>query len=162
VLLSLLEEAPPELELGEALELLGGVLDEELLEGVLDGELELLGEALDPPEADPDLLLSVEELDELGEVAEGVDELLGEDELLDEELGVLGELDAPPVPPTEAEPELEPGVLGLVGDEAVLELEEPGVEEVFALSSRLHAARPKATATAIARAESFMCPPWLG
>lgn len=158
MVLSLLDEAPPdappELVLGEALELLGGVLELE--------EPELLGEALDPPEADPDLLLSDEELDELGEVAEGVDELLGEDELLDEELGVLGELDAPPVPPTEAEPELEPGVLGLVGDEAVLELEEPGVEEVFALSSRLHAARPKATATAIARAESFMCPPWLG
>ena len=41
-----------------------------------------------------------------------------------------------------------------------LELDAP--EEVLLVSPRSHAARPKASATATARVESFMCPPWLG
>jgi hypothetical protein len=85
---------------------------------------------------------------------------------------VLGELVLPlaaPLAPPEAEPgfaaSLEAGALGL--DEApldgdVLELEEAGVDEVLLVSPRSHAARPRASATATARAESFMCPPWVG
>jgi hypothetical protein len=84
----------------------------------------------------------------------------------------LGELVLPlaaPLAPPEAEPgfaaSLEAGALGL--DEApldgdVLELEEAGVDEVLLVSPRSHAARPRASATATARAESFMCPPWVG
>jgi len=41
-----------------------------------------------------------------------------------------------------------------------LELDAP--EEVLLVSPRSHAARPKASATATAKVESFMCPPWLG
>ena len=41
-----------------------------------------------------------------------------------------------------------------------LELDAP--EEVLLVSPRSHAARPKASATATARVESFMCPPWVG
>ena len=89
----------------------------------------------------------------------------------------LGELVLPLAPP-EAEPgfaaSLEAGALGLdeapldgdegdvLGEAAVLELEEPGVDEVLLVSPRSHAARPRASATATARAESFMCPPWVG
>jgi hypothetical protein len=98
---------------------------------------------------------------------------------------LLGELVLPlaaPLAPPEAEPgfaaslepdplipadELddEPGAVGL--DEApldgeVLELEAPGADEVLLVSPRSHAARPRASATATARAESFMCPPWVG
>jgi len=50
----------------------------------------------------------------------------------------------------------------LDGEELVLELEEPGPVEVLPGSPRSHAARPKASATAAARMESFMCPPGLG
>lgn len=47
----------------------------------------------------------------------------------------------------------------LDGEEDVLELDEPGL---LLESGRSHAARPNARATAKARVESFMCPPWLG
>ncbi len=94
---------------------------------------------------------------------------LGELELLLlEELGLLGLL-APP----EAEPDFalsldEDGLEELDeappdGDEGellgedVLELEEPGPEVLLGLSPRSHAARPRASATATAMAESFMC-----
>ena len=84
-------------------------------------------------------------------------------EVLDEEEpGVAGAL----VPP-EAELDEEPGAVD--GDDgvavslrAVLELEEPGADDVrFAFLSP-QAARPSAIATATARTESFMFPPWLG
>jgi hypothetical protein len=120
---------------------------------VLALELELLGAALEPPEAepdfeaslDPDPLIPADELDELG---------------LDAEPGVDGVAEAPPVPPTEAEPDDELGELDgdvLLGEDA-LELDEPGAEAPLD-ASRSHAARPKASATAAARIESFMCPP---
>ena len=101
------------------------------------GELELLleelGLLLAPPEADPDLGVSLE-----------ADPLMPpEDEL--EEDGLDGLDEAPPE--------------GDEGDE-VLELEEPDV--LLGLSPRSHAARPRARATATAMAESFMCPPWVG
>ena len=98
-------------------------------------ELGLLG-LLAPPEADPDLGVSLE-ADPL---------MLPEDEL--DEDGLVG-LD-------EAPPDGEDGELG----EDVLELEEPDV--LLGLSPRSHAARPRARATATAMAESFMCPPWVG
>jgi hypothetical protein len=85
------------------------------------------------------------------------------DVLDDEDPGVAGVDDE--VPP-EAELDEAPGAVE--GEEgvalslfAVLELE-PGADEVRAASSRLHAARPKASATASARVVSFMSPPWLG
>ena len=99
-----------------------------------------LGE-LAPPEAEPDFVASLEP-----------DPLIPEEEL-DEELGELG-LDEAPDDGDEGE---------LLGEDEVLELEEPGVDEVLLeLSPRSHAARPKASATAAANMESFMCPPWLG
>jgi hypothetical protein len=78
-----------------------------------------------------------------------------------------GAEDAPPVPPTEAEPDAEPGVLEgdePLGEDALLELDEPGADELLLVLSapRSHAARPKASATAAARVVSFMGPPWLG
>ena len=127
----------------------GLLLGEELLAPLL-GELELglgeleLGELeLAPPEAEPDLVLSL--------VA---DPLLPVDELgldgLDEDDG-LEELDeAPPDGDDEGE---------LLGAD-VLELGE--LDVLLELSPRSHAARPSASATATAMAESFMCPPWLG
>ena len=112
------------------------------------GELELA-----PPEAEPDFVLSLEG-DPVAPEAE-----------LDEELGELGLADeAPPDGDEDAAP-LD-GVDGdegeLDGEEDVLELEEPGPAEVLLLSPRSHAATPKASATAAARMESFMCPPWVG
>jgi len=68
---------------------------------------------------------------------------------LDEDDG-LEELDEAP-PDGDDEGEL------LLGED-VLELGELD----FELSPRSHAARPRASATATAIAESFMCPPWLG
>jgi hypothetical protein len=67
------------------------------------------------------------------------------------------------VPPMDAEPDDEPGAVDgeELGGVALLELEEPGVEDVL-LASRSQAASPKAIATAIVRVESFMGPPWLG
>ena len=121
-----------------------GLLGEELLAPLL-GELGLapllelleLGELeLAPPEADPDLGVSLE-----------ADPLMPpEDEL--EEDGLDGLDEAPP-----------DGEGELLGDD-VLELEEPDV--LLGLSPRSHAARPRASATATAMAESFMCPPWVG
>jgi hypothetical protein len=134
-----------------------------------------LGAALEPPEAESDF--GVSELAALGPPEAGADfvsELAALDELepgcaeappdgavalLDEEPGVE---EAPPLPP-DAEPDEEPGAVEgeELGGVALLELEEPGVEEVL-LASRSQAASPKAIATAIARMESFMGPPWLG
>jgi hypothetical protein len=97
---------------------------------------------------------------------------LGELELLLlEELGLLGLLGL--LAPPEAEPDfaLSPEADPLMPDgdegellgEDVLELEEPGPDEaLLGLSPRSHAARPRASATATAIAESFMCPPWVG
>ena len=78
-----------------------------------------------------------------------------EDEL--DELGELGLVEAPP--------DGDEDELLLEGDEGEvdgeeLELEEPG--EVLEVSPRSHAARPKASATATAKMESFMCPPGWG
>ena len=97
-------------------------------------ELEsLLGEvALAPPEAEPGFAASLE-----------LDPLIPPDELLDDEPGAVGLDEAP-----------------LDGD--VLELEEPAVDGDLLVSPRSHAARPRASATATARVESFMCPPWVG
>jgi hypothetical protein len=101
-------------------------------------ELESAGAALAPPEAEPDFVVSAdEELEELG----GVTPM---DVLDDEAPGAV---------------EGDDGVA--LSLRAVLELE-PGADEVRAASSRLHAARPKASATASARVVSFMSPPWLG
>jgi hypothetical protein len=67
----------------------------------------------------------------------------------------------------EVEPDAEPlapeGDDGeLLGEEAVLELDEPGLDALLRSPPLSHAARPKARATAPAIRESFMCPPWLG
>lgn len=98
----------------------------------------LLGEAaLAPPEAEPDFAASLEP-----------DPLIPADEL-GEEPGV----DEAPLDGDEAGP---------LGVAAVLELEEPGVDEVLLVSPRSHAASPRAIATATARIESFTSPPWLG
>ena len=138
-------EVPPALEgelaplLLEELEL-GGVL--ELGELALGEELELLGELLAPPEAEPDFEASLEpEALEDG----GVDE-------------------APPLTEPEAEPLAPEGDDGdvLLGEEALLELEEPGLDALLPRSPLSQAARPNARATAPAIRESFMCPPWLG
>lgn len=121
------------------------LLGEELLAPLL-GELELGELELAPPEAVPDLVLSLE-----------ADPLMPDDELeeglagLDEDDG-LDELDEAP-PDGDDEGEL------LLGED-VLELGEPDV--LLELAPRSHAARPRASATATAIAESFMCPPWLG
>lgn len=133
--------APPEAE-PEALPLAEPEAPGELELGELElglGELELA-----PPEAEPDLVLSLE-----------ADPLMPEDEL-EEGLDGLGEDDgleeldeAPPDGDDEGE---------LLLGEDVLELGELD----FELSPRSHAARPRASATATAIAESFMCPPWLG
>lgn len=112
----------------------------ELLGCAAELELEplLLGEApLAPPEAEPDFAASLEP-----------DPLIPAEEL-DEEPGV----DEAPLDGDEAEP---------LGVAAVLELEEPGVDEVLLVSPRSHAASPRAIATATARIESFMSPPWVG
>ena len=117
-------EVPGELELGE--------LELEL------GELELA-----PPEAEPDLVLSLE-----------ADPLMPEDELeegldgLEEDDGLVELDEAPPEGDEEGE---------LLGED-VLELGE--LDVLLELSPRSHAARPRASATATAIAESFMCPPW--
>ena len=120
-------------------------------------ELELeLGEAeLAPPEAEPDFDGSLE-----------ADPLIPEDELL-EAPGELGLEDAPaegveevPLEGDEDELLLEGDDDGeLDGEDDVLELDEPAL---LLESGRSHAARPNARATANARVESFMCPPWLG
>ena len=137
----------------------------------------LLGEVLEPPEAEPDFEASLEpeapppiaELDELepegdaalpeGEPAlpEGDAALPEGEELAPAELEEPeGEVDGDAVLEL-AEPE---------GDEdggvALLELEEPGADEDLELLPLSHAARPKAIVSATARVDSFMSPPWLG
>jgi len=122
------EDEELELELGE------DALGDELL-----GD-ELLGEELAPPEAEPELDF---------DASLEPDPLMPPEEL-DEELGLLGDEEAP----------LEGDELG---EDAVLELDEPGLDEVLLESPpRSHAASPKARATAAARIESLMCPPWVG
>lgn len=121
-------------------------------------ELELGELVLAPPEAEPDF-------ESLFEASPEADPLMPAEEL-DEAPGVAGVDEAPPVPPTEAEPDADPegldGVVAPLGEEAVLELDEPGAVLVrFGLSAS-HAASPKARATAAVRMDSFMCPPWLG
>lgn len=124
----------------------------------LELELSLLPLALPedaPPEAEPDLAGSLalplaDELDEPGVDEPGVDDAAPEDGL-------------PALPPTEAEPELEPGELGGVEAELLLPLLPPLVLPAdFGLLSWPQAARPNARATDTARVESFMNPPWLG
>jgi len=90
---------------------------------------------LAPPEAEPDFGLSLE----------------AEPDFVLSLEGDVG-LDEAPLDGDEGE---------LLGED-VLELEEPGVDDVLLVSPRSHAARPKASATATARVDSFMCPPWLG
>lgn len=138
-----LELAPPEV-LGCALEL-------ELLEL---GELELGEAELAPPEAEPDFDVSLEP-----------DPLIPEDELL-EAPGELGLEEVPAEGDEEVPLEGDEDDELLEGDDGeldgeVLELDEPDAL-LPALSPRSHAARPKARATATARAESFMGPPWVG
>jgi len=91
---------------------------------------------LAPPEAEPDFGLSLE----------------AEPDFV---LSLEGDVGLDDAPADGDEGELD-------GEEAAPELEEPGVDEVLLVSPRSHAARPKASATATARVESFMCPPWLG
>jgi len=105
-------------------------------------ELGLLG-LLAPPEADPDLGVSLE-----------ADPLMPPEDELDED-GLEG-LDEAPPDGDEDEDELLGEDGELLGE---VELEEP---EVLLASPRSHAARPRARATAIAMAESFICPPWVG
>jgi hypothetical protein len=131
-------DAPLGLELlGD--ELLAPPLGE--LELLLLEELGLLGllGLLAPPEALPDLGVSLE-----------ADPLMPEDEL--DEDGLDGLDDAPPEGDEDE----------LLGEGDVLELEEPGLDELLLALSRSHAARPRASATATAIADSFMCPPWVG
>jgi hypothetical protein len=105
------------------------------------------------------------------------DELPLEDELLAPPLGALGlapllglgELE---LAPPEAEPDFalslddaDPLMLpeGELEEDGLDGLEELGDDEVLlGLSPRSHAARPRASATATAIAESFMCPPRVG
>jgi len=144
-------EAPP---LAAPDELLGEVLELAPLLGELAlgldelGLEELLGGVLDaPPEADPD---AEPEADPLGDF---------EGSLALEELDELGELEAPlegDVDEDELEPELDGGGVALP---LLLLLDELPGDDLPASSPQ--AARPKAIATATARVESFMCPPWL-
>jgi hypothetical protein len=109
-------------------------------------ELELPPPLVAPPEAEPELDLSLEgsvalgELDELGEVAE---------------LPLEGEVDE-----DELEPELEGGVEVALPLVLPLVLLLPLVPPVPL--SWPQATRPKAIATATASVENFMSPPWLG
>ena len=126
--------------------------------GLVEPGVEPLGELVLPLAA-PELLGCAAEL-ELESV------LLGEVALAppEAEPGFAVSLELDPLIPVD-ELDEEPGALGL--DEApldgdVLELEAPGADEVLLVSPRSHAARPRASASAIARVESFMCPPWVG
>jgi hypothetical protein len=130
------DEAPPAGLEGEAP--LAGLEGEAPL---LEVEAPALGLELAPPEAEPDfgLSLDADPLDELGELGLVVAPPDGDEEELELE-GDEGELDG----------EVDDG------------LEPDAPEEVLELSPRSHAARPKASATATAKMESFMCPPRLG
>jgi hypothetical protein len=81
-------------------------------------------------------------------------------EELEEPLGVV---EAPPEGDVaDEELELEPEGGGVVALPLVLLLLLPVAPGAAGRSASLpHAARPKAMATAIAKVESFMCPPWL-
>jgi hypothetical protein len=113
-----------------------------------------------PPEAAPDLPASMvtDVLDEpLGAAAEPPE---GVAEELEDEPGAAGAA----VPP-EAELDEEPGAVdgdGVALSLRALELDEPGADDVRSGPLSPQAARPSARATATARVESFMCPPWLG
>ncbi len=110
-------------------------------------------EPLAPPEAEP-------ELDFEGSLAGS----LAPDELEDDdgELGVVAELPLEgEVVEDELEPELDGGGVDEDGEEELLEPLVPLLDLPPPLSWP-QAARPKAMATASARVESFMCPPWLG
>jgi hypothetical protein len=138
-----LEEELPPLLLGGVDVALESLLPDAPELGV---ELELLPPLVAPPEAEPELDLSLEgsvalgELDELGEVAE---------------LPPEGEVDE-----DELEPELEGGVEVALPLVLPLVLLLPLVPPVPL--SWPQAARPKAIATATASVENFMSPPWLG
>jgi hypothetical protein len=129
-------------------ELLAPPLGELLLLEEL-GLLGLLG-LLAPPEALPDLGVSLE-----------ADPLMPEDELDEDGLDGLDGLDEAPPDGDEDDDELL-GEGELLGEDDVLELGEPGLDELLLALSRSHAARPRASATATAIADSFMCPPWVG
>lgn len=134
----LLLEAPPELELGAALESALGCAALEFGCAALELELEL--GVLEPPEAEPELDFEAS----LEDDPPGVTPIDVLDEL------EPGWADAPPVPPAELDEDGEDGV-------ALLELDEPGAPEVRSVAlSRLQAERPKANATASVRTESFM------
>jgi hypothetical protein len=115
---------------------------------------------VEPPEALGFFSVSLVEDEELEpEGALGVAE---DEELAEPDGGVA-------LPPTDAEPDVEPdGVLGVVDeDEDVVSRGADGVvvvldDEERWSGPRSHAARPRAIATAIARVESLMRPPWLG
>ena len=85
---------------------------------------------------------------------------------LPDELDAPGELEAPGDDGLDEAPEEELGEPDgdePLGEDALLELDEPGLDALLELSPPLsQAARPKASATAAAKMESFMCPPWLG
>ena len=116
-------------------------------------ELEgLEGLVVAPPEAEPDAL---PDPGFAGSVALGELGAAPEDEL--DELGEVAEL--PPEGDVVDEDELEPVLDGGVELAPLLVL--PLVVPRVVSLSWPQAARPKAMATAIARVESFMCPPWL-
>jgi hypothetical protein len=113
---------------------------------LLDAPVLVLGELLAPPEAVSDFFEASLGADPDGAGVDGLDE-------------------APPEAEPEAVPPAPEGDDGeLLGEEDVLELDEPGLDALLLLESPplSHAARPKARATAPAIRESFMCPPWLG
>lgn len=118
------------------------LLEPEALEGGLEGLV------VAPPDAEPDPGFA-------GSVALGELGVAPDDEL--DELGEVAEL--PPEGDVVDEGELEPVLDGGVELAPLLVL--PLVVPLVVSLSWPQAARPKAMATAIARVESFMCPPWL-
>lgn len=129
------------------------VVPDEAVEPPLEG---LDGVVVAPPDAEPGLAVSSFGASDEGAAAPegGVAALL-----LEDAPGVAGVAAVPP-----AELDDEPGAVEGAdggGVEAVLEPELEGGALVVR-SGLSQAARPKASATAIARVESFMCPPWLG
>jgi hypothetical protein len=113
-------------------------------------ELELLPPLVAPPEAEPELDLSLdgsvalEEPDAPGVAVEPLGAVL--------ELPLEGEVDE-----DELEPELEGGGVVVL----LLELPVVPLEPLPVPLSWPQAARPKAIATATASVENFMSPPWL-
>jgi hypothetical protein len=127
-----------------------------------DGEDEPLVELwlLAPPEAEDFFSVSVE--DEELELEGALGGVADDEELAEPDGGVA-------LPPTDAEPDVEPD-----GELGVLDEDEDAVSrgadgEVVVLEEderwsgpRSHAARPRAMATAIASVENLMRPPWVG